>query len=218
MSDYFALQNLGNHNYCKRLTAERNDHCLNAAVSTITLEARLRVEEAVLERQIDNVVFKLSEARIHGETPLYIPKVTSTNRTSQPNNKKLTMDYTVTDTRSYRGTVGLKIGVAVKFRAGFPVIADGKVKMSTEVSTEHEWGKTTEEKKTLKAEYEVIVPSMTRVTLTAAATQGSVDVPFSYTQRDVLTTGRVVVNTLDDGLFTGVNSYNFHYDTNEEPI
>lgn len=218
VSDYFALQNLGNHKYCIRLTADGKTSCLKAEVSTITLEARIQVEEAVLERQIDNVSFRLSEARIYGETPLYIPNVTSTNRTNQPNNKTLSMEYKVTDTRSFTSTVGLKIGVEVKFRAGIPIIADGQVLMSTEVSTEQAWGKTTEETKTLEAKYEAIVPSMSRVVLRAAATQGFVDVPFSYRQRDVLTTGQVVVNTLHDGLFTGVNSYNFHYETTEERL
>ena len=42
-------------------------------------------------------------------------------------------------------------------------------------------------------------------------TKGYCDVPFSYTQRDVLVNGQTVLTDHDDGLFTGFSCYNFHY-------
>lgn len=54
---------------------------------------------------------------------------------------------------------------------------------------------------------------MSTVTVSLLATQGTCDVPYSYTQRDVLTTGDTVTYYLDDGVYRGVNSYNFTYNT-----
>lgn len=218
LSGYIALQNMGNSKFCKRLSADGKTQSLNAAVSTITAEAKIRVVEAVLSREIYNVEFKLSEARIYNEKPLSIPSVTSINRTSQQHTKKLTLTYEETESKTWTSTVSLKIGVTTSFRAGVPIIADGKVEVSTEFSGAYEWGASITKTTTHEVAYEVIVPAMTKVTLRAAVTQGSVDVPFSYTQKDILTTGLVVTSTMHDGLFTGLNSYNFHYETTEEPV
>lgn len=218
LSGYIGLQNLGNYNFCKRLTADRKKNCLNAAVSSITEEAKIRVEEAVLSREIYNVEFNLSEAKIYGEKALSIPNVHSVNRTSEPNKKTLTLKYEETESKTWSSTVSMKIGVMAKFRAGIPIIANGKIEVSTEFSAEYEWGASIVKTTTQEVNYEAVVPPMTKVTLRAAVTQGSVDVPFSYTQRDVLVTGEVVTTRMDDGMFSGINNYNFNYETTEESI
>ncbi|XP_020197120.1 uncharacterized protein [Aegilops tauschii subsp. strangulata] len=218
LPDYIGLQNLGNSRYCKRLTADRKTSCLNAAVDTITLEARLRVEEAVLSREIYGVEFKLSEARIYGEKPITFPSMTSTNDTNEPHAKTLTLKYEETQAKTWSSTVSLKIGVTAKLRAGIPVIAEGKVEVSTEFNSEYEWGSSVHTTASQEASYHAVVPPMTKVTVRAAVTQGSVDVPFSYTQRDILTTGEVVTYKMDDGLFTGMNNYNFQFEATQEPI
>ncbi|XP_037431734.1 uncharacterized protein LOC119298435 [Triticum dicoccoides] len=218
LPDYIGLQNLGNSRYCKRLTADRKTSCLNASVDTITLEARLRVEEAVLSREIYGVEFKLSEARIYDEKPLTYPSMTSTNDTNELHAKTLTLKYEETQAKTWSSTVSLKIGVTAKLRAGIPVIAEGKVEVSTEFNSEYEWGSSIQTTASKEASYQAVVPPMTKVTIRAAVTQASVDVPFSYTQRDILTTGEVVTYKMDDGLFTGMNNYNFQFETTQEPI
>jgi hypothetical protein len=47
--------------------------------------------------------------------------------------------------------------------------------------------------------------------LRVLATQGTCNVPFSYYQEDVLTTGEKVVTKFDDGIYRGVNSYDFSF-------
>ncbi|KAI8553381.1 hypothetical protein RHMOL_Rhmol05G0011300 [Rhododendron molle] len=65
--DVIALRNLGNNSFCKRLSTEGKTSCLNAAVTTISREARLVVEELVISRKIDNVKFRLLDARIYDQ-------------------------------------------------------------------------------------------------------------------------------------------------------
>ncbi|KAG5547074.1 hypothetical protein RHGRI_012939 [Rhododendron griersonianum] len=65
--DVITLRNLGNNNFCKRLTTEGKTSCLNAVVTTISRETRLVVEELVFSRKIDNVKFRLLDARIYNQ-------------------------------------------------------------------------------------------------------------------------------------------------------
>jgi hypothetical protein len=51
--------------------------------------------------------------------------------------------------------------------------------------------------------------------------RASCDVPYSYKQTDVLTTGEEVTTIHDDGIYTVANNYNFHFcvtDDREEII
>ncbi|WP_170076018.1 hypothetical protein, partial [Paraclostridium dentum] len=50
-----GLINLGNNMFCKRLTADNKVSCLNAADQSLSIFARLLVQEQVLERTISNV-------------------------------------------------------------------------------------------------------------------------------------------------------------------
>ncbi|KAG6388723.1 hypothetical protein SASPL_150155 [Salvia splendens] len=56
-----ALRSAGNGLFCKRLTEDGMESCLNAGVSNITSEARLQVQELVMERKIYNVTLDASD-------------------------------------------------------------------------------------------------------------------------------------------------------------
>ncbi|RVW64277.1 hypothetical protein CK203_052261 [Vitis vinifera] len=102
--------------------------------------------------------------------------------------------------------------------SGVPFIADGKLEISSEFSGTYEWGETESVTTAMETVYNVTVPAMTKVTVSMIATQGSCDVPFSYTQRDTLTDGKNVVYNMDDGVYVGVNCFNVKYHTKEEKL
>ena len=56
------------------------------------------------------------------------------------------------------------------------------------------------------------------MTVTAVVTRGSFEVPFSYMQADLLTTGDEEIQKLNDGIYGGINCYNLRYETTEEKI
>ncbi|KAL6654705.1 hypothetical protein ACP70R_008170 [Stipagrostis hirtigluma subsp. patula] len=216
----FALQNLGNDYFCKRLTTEGKRSCLNAATPTITPDARLRLEEPVVSREICNVVYDLSRPRIHGRSAVTMAAASALNGTSSSNTAKLTMEYTDTEKRTWGSSVTLKLVAATTIRAGAPaIVADGSVEVSPEfISGSYGWGSPVVKETTQKVAYEVTVPPKTRVTVTSTATRASCDVPFSYTQRDTLVDGRQVTYDMDDGIYTCVNCYDFKYVTSEGNI
>ncbi|CAL5036074.1 unnamed protein product [Urochloa decumbens] len=216
----FALQNIGNDYFCNRLTTEGKRSCLNAGTPTITAEARLQLDEPVVSRQICNVVFDLADPRIYSRSVVTMATASAVNGTTLNNTAKLTMEYTDTEKRTWGSTVKLKLGVVdATICTGVPVIvADGSVEISSEFSGSYSWGSPVDNETTQKVAYEVTVPPKTKVTVASTATRAFCDVPFSYTQRDTLVDGRQVTYEMDDGLYTGVNCYDFKYVTTEESI
>lgn len=213
-----ALRNSGNNNFCKRLTTEGKTSCLNAAVSTISREARLEVAELVLSRNIYNVNFRLMDARIYDQSDIVMTTAEAINRTHEPHTQQVKLSYTETKSRTWKGNVSLKLGVNITMESGVPCIANGKLEISSEFSGAYEWGETESVTTEMETVYNVTVPGMTRVIVKMIATQGSCDVPFSYTQRDTLTDGKIVVYNMDDGVYAGVNCFNIKYETKEEKL
>ncbi|XP_039778191.1 uncharacterized protein LOC120645473 [Panicum virgatum] len=131
-----ALQNLGNNNYCKRLTTEGKTSCLNAAVPTITREAQLELHETVLSRRIYDVEYHLKDVKTHGLKPRTYYNKTIANNTSRPHKNTLTISYSVTTERRWDSNVSWKLGVTTTITAGVPEIADASVEISSEFSGE----------------------------------------------------------------------------------
>ncbi|KAJ1255710.1 hypothetical protein BS78_K169100 [Paspalum vaginatum] len=215
---FLALQNLGNCFLCKRLTTEGKRNCLNAGTPTITADARLELEEAIVSREIYNVVFDLSKPRIYGRSAVTMDATSASNSTTSNSTAKLALECKEREKRTWHSSVTLKLdGVTTLIRAGVPVIiAHGSVEISSEFNGLYSWG--SPEEKTVQVSYEVSVPPKTRVTVASTATKASCDVPFSYTQRDTLVDGKEVTYNMDDGLYTGVNCYDFKHVTSEESM
>ncbi|KAL5204802.1 hypothetical protein ABZP36_009673 [Zizania latifolia] len=218
IGDFFALRNLGNNYFCKRLTTEGKTSCLNAGIKTITTEAKLKLEEAVICRKIYNVDFNLSKSRIYDQKVLTMSTTTAVNYTTVNNTAKLTLAYKETYKRTWDSTLSWKLSVTTNIKAGVPKISETGVAIKNEFSGHYKWGTTLEKTIEQKIEYEITVPPKTRVTLSLIASQGSCDVPFSYKQQDVLYDGQVVTYDMNDGIYTGINRYNFKYETKEEKI
>ncbi|XP_058211807.1 uncharacterized protein LOC131323992 [Rhododendron vialii] len=217
-SNVIALRNLGNNNFCKLLTTEGKTNCLNAAVSTITKEARLEVHETVFSRRIYNCNYRLTDARIYGKTLLTMATGEAINYNNEPSSFSTKLSYTTTKSSTWNYSVSLKLGVKTTFETGLPYILDGKVEVSAEVTGTKGWGETETSTTTVETVYNVTVPPKTKVTVSALATQGTCDVPFSYSQTDNLPDGTSITYNMGDGVYTGINSYDFHYETKEEKL
>ncbi|KAB2625473.1 hypothetical protein D8674_017133 [Pyrus ussuriensis x Pyrus communis] len=210
---FLALRNLGNNLFCKRLTTEKKYHCLNAAVPTITQEARLELEEVVVSRSIYNVNYRVLDARVYNQTVVTMATGEALNRTKEQNTVEMKLSYKNTRSSVWNTNVSLKLGIKTTFEAGVPLIGNGKIEESAEFGAVFQWGETETSGSVVETVYKVTVPPMTMVKVSLLATRGACDVPFSYTQRDTLTNGKQNIYNMDDGVYTGVNYYNFQYDS-----
>ncbi|GFY94440.1 hypothetical protein Acr_09g0008860 [Actinidia rufa] len=128
------------------------------------------------------------------------------------------LSYTDTKSRTWNSNLSLKVGVETSVQTGIPHLAEGKVTISGEFSGAYQWGETQSSTTVMETVYKVTVPPMTMVRVSLLATKGSCDVPFSYTQRDTLINGRQTTHLMDDGVYTGMNCYNFKYETKQEKL
>ncbi|CAI0557617.1 unnamed protein product [Linum tenue] len=176
------------------------------------------VEELVIKREIYDVAFRVPDARIYDEN--IIVAATGHVRNEGPNllNQKLTIKYTDTKSHMWQGNVTLKLGVKITVKTGIPMLVAGGIEISADASRSTTWGDTETSSTEVTSEYDAVVSPHTLMTVNVVATRGVCDVPFSYTQRDLRLDGITVVTYPDDGLFTGVNSFNYYYDTKEEPL
>ncbi|KAG8090529.1 hypothetical protein GUJ93_ZPchr0011g26974 [Zizania palustris] len=218
LGDIFALQNKGNNSFCTRLTLGGKTNCLNAAVKTITTDAKIEVEEPVFRREIYNVKYNLSKARIHDKKYLTVDRAAGDNNGSTNSKIKLSFTYKETEIRTWDSTLSLMLGVETKIKAGVPLIADGSVKLKAEFTGSYGWGSSIEKSIERHCEYEADVPPHTKVTVCLVAEQASCDVPFSYKQRDLMYDGRTVIKTNHDGIYSGTNSFHFKFERNDAKI
>ncbi|KAF7144055.1 hypothetical protein RHSIM_Rhsim05G0010100 [Rhododendron simsii] len=212
-ANVIALRNLGNNNFC-----DSHKNCLRAAVTTLSREARLVVEELVISRKIYDVNFRLSDASMYNQKIITMVTKTATNNTQVSNITTLKLIRKETRETTWKGSVSLKLGVKTNIQTGIPLVVDGKIELSTEFTGNYEWGETVSTENEVETEYTTTVPPMSKVTVSLLATQGSCGVPFSYTQRDTLMNGKQVSHHFDDGVYTGINSFNFFYETKQEKL
>ncbi|XP_050227880.1 uncharacterized protein LOC126677353 [Mercurialis annua] len=215
-----ALRNSGNNRFCSLLTADGNANCLNAAVNTITREARLAVEELVLDRSIFNVRFRMEDARIYDEQASIAGVASPINSSEIEATLTVRIGYEDTSSYSFSNSLSISAGVETTIRTGFPRIAEGEITVSSEITKSFEWDRTTTETKHAEASFEVVVPPKSRVIVQFVSTRGTCSVPFSYTQRDRSSTNGQFINTdRVDGIYTGVNYYSFHFEKHAiEPL
>ncbi|KAE8712295.1 hypothetical protein F3Y22_tig00110258pilonHSYRG00110 [Hibiscus syriacus] len=214
-----GLINLGNNYFCKRLTTEGKTNCLNAAVNTVTKEARLTVVEAVTTREIYGVRYDLDGARVYDESILSLGEKSSINwSTERTSTLDVQLSYTETRSRSWKTKISLKLGVKSTMEFKIPVIFEGKIELSGEFQSGVEWGNSTTVTTVVEAVHKVTVPPMTEATVTVLATNGKCDVPFTYLQRDTLFNGETVLSEVKGGVFTGANYYNINFVTRNKKL
>jgi hypothetical protein len=225
VGDMFALRSTsrfdpeGFRYFCINQTAPADRTFLNAleaAGTTLTRQALVQVVPAVMHREISDMVYFLDEARVYDRMPVTMAMTDAVNDTSAPTTKRLTISFEETETTQWDATLELTLKYTATMKVGFPKLGLGaKAELSAEFFGSYNWGETVVTTVKKMVEYEVTVPPKTLVTVRVMATKATCDVPFGYIQKDTFTDGRVEIRRKQDGMFTGVNSYNFHFHTTE---
>ncbi|PQP96960.1 uncharacterized protein Pyn_18686 [Prunus yedoensis var. nudiflora] len=191
-----ALINVGNNNYCKRYAS--GICALSANVPNLSIFSHLKVEEPVKSRTIYNVKYRLDHARI------YITKLTSKSPREAVN---FTQETTTVTLNSRRSAIATHEGGL------------NKVEISDGFKGDVQWGETEAYQTEVETVCVVDVPAKSVLKVRLLATTASCDVPFSYSRHDTRTNGQVhVTNDLDDGFYSGINAFNFKYNTKEEKL
>ncbi|KAF4349257.1 hypothetical protein F8388_024224 [Cannabis sativa] len=193
---------------------------LNANGPKITSDNTLVVVDTVGSRSIYGINFRPEESRIYKVKALEKAHASAKNFDEKEHNTlTLAFSYKTSSSTTFSAGVSLKIGVHPSVEVDvIPEIVKMKVETSAELTGTVGWENTQTVETTTESTYTVIVPPKTRTTVTLLATQGMCDVPFSYTQRDVLRDGSVIIHNLNDGIFTGLNTFDMDFVAQNEPL
>lgn len=212
-----ALRNLGNQLFCKRFTNKITGG-LSAIIPTITLEAKLEVHELVASREIKNVEFFLRDGRIYDKKVIIVATGSAENRLKQPTIIDVKLSYDDPSTSTWSSTVSVKLGVKTSIKSSIPIIFEEKLAIGSEFSGEIEWGEAKNLTKSVETVHKVLVQPLSKVTVNLVATQASCDVPFSYIQNDTLINGQNITLNMEDGIYKGINLYNFQFQTESSQL
>lgn len=216
-STTIAIRSAAN-NLFLRYDNARGDNVYADALSIID-EAVLAVDEPVMSRSIYDVKFRLADSRIYDETIVTLATIQVANSSNVLQVEDLKLKYVKKSSSTFDRSVSVSAGVKTSFKTGVPFIAaEGQIDISPEAERSVGWSDTTEETQEAESSQVVEVPPMTIVTVSVVATNGKCDVPFSYTQHDMLFDGTEVITEMDDGIYRGVNSWNFRRETTSKPL
>ncbi|KAG6398052.1 hypothetical protein SASPL_139502 [Salvia splendens] len=207
-----ALQSKVNNSFCIPKTDANVSDCLAALADSIQTSAKFQVQELVMYRKIYDVIYRMEDARIYGETPFLAGTTTLTNTKDQVDTMSVQITYQ--DQKSYTFSRGfsLKAGVTASIETEVPFIAEDKIEVSFEISGSFEWDTTTTTTTSVTAQGSVPVPANSTVKVHYVGTRGTCNVPYSYSQEDQSsTTGEITYYDLTDGIYEGVSCYNFDF-------
>ncbi|XP_022960405.1 uncharacterized protein LOC111461140 [Cucurbita moschata] len=215
-----ALRNLGADKFIKRYTNFGIESGLNAAVSEIDKFSHLRIIEPVFSREINNVVFYLSEAKIYNEVVIMLATREARNNFNVPNTARITFSYIDNRTSSWASSISTKLDVKTRIKSRVPLVSDGRKFdiSSAKFDEEYKWGEIITVSKPKEVIYETIIPPNSASVITLIVTKGSYEIPFSYKQADVLIGGKEVEYHLEDGIYRGTNFYDLKYDVRTRNI
>ncbi|KAI3688276.1 hypothetical protein L1987_81987 [Smallanthus sonchifolius] len=208
-----AVRNLGNNLFCAPDTREGKVNCLRAEHPTIIGRTRLLVEERVLKREIQNIQYRYSDVRIYEEGLEEVSNAIGVNKDPMfPATMILSLRKTESLSTYWSNSISLNLNVNAELKVTpIPLIVEGKLQWSVDFEYTYEWRKERTTTTTTQVFYVVVVPPLTTVKVTLMCTKAACDVPYSYTQRDLLPNGQWVTTVKDDGIYNGFNTDNFYF-------
>lgn len=218
------LRSLETGKFCRRYDGSnwRSEYftksCLTAIYKYPDDLCHMEIEEPVLTRKISNVRYQLINARIYNENILALITDDSRNNTQLTQTSQINLKKTVTNTKKWSTSVSIKQGFKMTGTFGAPRIKSGSLEISGESTQSWSPGTTDTESIEVGSVRTITVPPKSRVKTSLMVTRCSYDIPFWYTQHDVLTDGNERVSTKTDGLFKGESGYNYNYEVVELPL
>jgi Clostridium epsilon toxin ETX/Bacillus mosquitocidal toxin MTX2 len=172
-----------------------------------------KYDEIVGCEEVTNIDYDLQNAKIiggNGTVELY--RQTVANDSDSEQTSTVSGSQTVSETAGWSNALGVKAGIATSFKAGFPILAEGKVTVSAEISNTYSWNASTTKSKTWSFSTPVKVPPHQVMQVLVTVTMSTIAVPFTMTGTVIFKSGMKVPGRIG-GVFTGSNSYdlNVHF-------
>ncbi|XP_062086410.1 uncharacterized protein LOC133792517 [Humulus lupulus] len=177
------------------------------------------VEENIMSSSTYDIRFNKDEGKVYNLNVVQKGYALTENTGREESTISLKFGYKKTYTSSFGTSYSLKLGAKTSVVCSvIPLIVEGKIEYTADSMYETHWEQTMTTETFIEVTYTAKMPANKKVTVTLEATEGMCDVPFSYTRRDILCSGKAVVHNMEDGIYKGVNLFNFNFKSNYEPL
>ena len=166
-----------------------------------------QVTDGIADIEIVRMEYDVNGAKVLQSGPAELYRETVTNDSLQPQTSTITGSATVTETSGWSDSLAVKVGISTSFKTGVPFLAEGKVKVSVEVTNTYTWNGSTSRSKTWGFNTPVSVAPRAVIVALITATISTIAVPYTITGTVILKSGTRLPNRKIRGTYTGTNSH-----------
>lgn len=168
-----------------------------------------QVTDSVQTVEIDRIEYELGKAKTISSEPARLYRQTVKNETSQEQTSVINGSEGITETSRWSNSLAVAAGASTTFKTGIPLLAEGQVTVSLEVTNTYTWEGSVSREKRWGFEVPVTVPPHSSATVLVAATLSKITVPYKLTGTLVLKSGARVPGTIR-GTYEGANSHDLN--------
>jgi hypothetical protein len=154
---------------------------------------------------ITAIKFDVSKATYVSVTPGNVYSTQVSNTTPTPQVSTIGGSYTVTETSGWSNALSLKIGVKTSFKTGLPVVAEGQVEISAEVTDTYTWNGSSSAATAFTFSAAVNVPPNSTMKCNVMVSMSTIALPYALTGTLLYASGATAQGTLQ-GTYTGTTS------------
>lgn len=156
-----------------------------------------------------SITYDLDNATMSAPEPMDLYTQTVSNSTNTTQASTITGTKGVSETVGWANAFGVKVGVKTTLTTGVPLVVEGKLEISAEVTDTFTWNESTTTTTTVAFSAPVSVPPGETYQVTIIATNANYSVPYTLTGVYTLTSGIQVPGVMQ-GVYTGSNVSDTH--------
>jgi hypothetical protein len=155
---------------------------------------------------INSIDYDVQNGKIIQSAPTDLAQQNLKNDTEIEQSAMVELNESVTEISGWSDTLGIKVGVSTTFQTGIPIIANGKITVSVEVSNSYTWNGSTSKTKAWKYSVPSKIPPKTEISCLFSVTVSTLSVPYTLKGTAILKSGAKVPIKVN-GFYTGKNSH-----------
>jgi hypothetical protein len=157
--------------------------------------------------EISKIEYDVGAGRVLNTGPVQLFRQTVHNTFDTPQTSTIGGNLSWSVTSGWADTLGVKVGVKTNLKCGIPILAEGQIEVSAEVSNTYTWSGSDTNTKGCSFSAPVTVPPHTTMVALVSTTLATIAVPYAITGTFVLKSGTRWSGQVH-GIYTGSNAYN----------
>jgi hypothetical protein len=157
--------------------------------------------------EIERLDYDVDKSKVVQTRPHDLYRQELNNETSVEQTSSIGGSETLSESSGWTTKFGFKVGTKINFKTGIPIVAEGKIEVSAEVSSEFTWNGSTTRSKTWQYSAQAKVGPRSKVLAVVGVTVSDIIVPFTVKGEVVLRSGRRLRRELH-GTYDGTSSHN----------